>query len=268
MDLVTITDHDQIAGALALAGRPDTFVSEEVTLALEGGRQLHIGVFDITEKQHERLQAIRRDPPALFAYLDEQRIPACLNHPFAAMTGPREAADLLMAFRRLRLVEALNGAMPADSNARARVATLGRGLSAVGGSDAHALAFVARSYTVVPGARSKEEFLAGLRAGLTVAGGRSGSYSRLAAEMAGVFVAALRDEARPSRVRAQGAGPLLGTLLLMPLVPIVPLASLVLHGRERAFARRQFCRFEAAGGLQDAARGVRGHLREPIESLG
>src|SRR6185503_12063049 len=29
MDLVTLTDHDTIEGALRLAGRPDTFVSEE-----------------------------------------------------------------------------------------------------------------------------------------------------------------------------------------------------------------------------------------------
>ena len=34
MSLFTLTDHDSIAGALALAGRPDVFVSEELTLEL------------------------------------------------------------------------------------------------------------------------------------------------------------------------------------------------------------------------------------------
>jgi predicted metal-dependent phosphoesterase TrpH len=31
MDFVTLTDHDTIAGALALSHLPDTFVSEELT---------------------------------------------------------------------------------------------------------------------------------------------------------------------------------------------------------------------------------------------
>src|SRR5437899_4467669 len=34
MDLVTLTDHDSIEGALAIASRPNTFVSEEVTVLL------------------------------------------------------------------------------------------------------------------------------------------------------------------------------------------------------------------------------------------
>lgn len=80
MDLVTLTDHDSIVGALSLAVRPDTFVSEEVTVYVEG-RQLHLGGFDITEHQHLHIQARRRDPEALFAYLAEQRLPACVNHP-------------------------------------------------------------------------------------------------------------------------------------------------------------------------------------------
>jgi hypothetical protein len=31
MDFVTITDHDTIDGAMEIAGRPGTFVSEELT---------------------------------------------------------------------------------------------------------------------------------------------------------------------------------------------------------------------------------------------
>jgi predicted metal-dependent phosphoesterase TrpH len=75
MDLVTLTDHDSIEGALELAGLPDAFVSEEVTCTVPGGRELHLGVYDITEAQHEGLQARRRDLEALFAYAAEQRIP-------------------------------------------------------------------------------------------------------------------------------------------------------------------------------------------------
>lgn len=52
MDLVTLTDHDTIDGALSLAHLDDSFVSEEVTLVLEGGRQLHVNVFGIDPRQH------------------------------------------------------------------------------------------------------------------------------------------------------------------------------------------------------------------------
>jgi predicted metal-dependent phosphoesterase TrpH len=247
MDLVTITDHNQIDGALAIAGRPDTFVSEELTLHLEEGRQLHLGVFDIDETQHGALQARRRDPEALLAYLAEQRIPAALNHPFAAMTGPRETDDLAMALGKLGLVETLNGAMPDVQNERAGAAAQHYGLSAIGGSDAHALAFVGQAHTTVPGARNKEEFLAGLRAGFTVPGGASGSYLRLAAEMARVFVAACRD-AVATAGRGEGAlRPLVAAALLTPVFPVIPLATFLIHGRERTFATKLFRLFEASG---------------------
>ena len=56
MDLVTLSDHDTIDGALRLAHLPNTFVSEEVTLRLPEGRQLHVNVFDIDD------DAARGDP--------------------------------------------------------------------------------------------------------------------------------------------------------------------------------------------------------------
>ena len=56
MDLVTLTDHDTIEGALELASRADCFVSEELTVLLDGGRQLHLNVFGIGERQHAELR--------------------------------------------------------------------------------------------------------------------------------------------------------------------------------------------------------------------
>src|SRR5689334_12673590 len=88
MDLVTISDHDGIEGALQLAGRPDFFVSEEVTCVLDSRgpgptRILHLGVLGISEKQHEGIASRRTDAERLMAYLDEERIPWCVNHPFS-----------------------------------------------------------------------------------------------------------------------------------------------------------------------------------------
>src|ERR1700678_1251080 len=39
MDFVTITDHDTVAGALSIADRADTFISEELTVWFKGEQQ-------------------------------------------------------------------------------------------------------------------------------------------------------------------------------------------------------------------------------------
>ena len=121
MDLVTLTDHDTVAGGIELRGLPHTFLSEEVTVILPAGRQLHVNVFDLTEAQHARIALKRLDPEAFFAYLAEQRLPASVNHLFSALTGPRELADLHLPLKHLSLIEALNGSMPAAHNERARL---------------------------------------------------------------------------------------------------------------------------------------------------
>ena len=170
MDLFTLTDHDTIAGALELARLPDTFVSEEVSCALPGGRELHLGVFDIDEAQHEAIAAAaaatrRRcsrtwprsaSPPA--STTRSRRSPAGARPPTCTTRSPS-----------LPLVEARNGMMSEAVNARAARAARRARLAMVGGSDAHTLASVARAFTVVPGARPREEFLAGLRRGLHAA---------------------------------------------------------------------------------------------------
>ena len=150
MNLVTLTDHDTVEGALELAGRPDTFVSEEVTCALDGGRQLHLGVFDITEAQHQGIARRNRDPEALFAFLAEAGIPVAANHLFSALTGRRETADIELALRHAAIVETRNGMMSPACNETAERAALSAGLPGCGGSDAHTLATVARAYTCVP----------------------------------------------------------------------------------------------------------------------
>ena len=237
MDLVTLTDHDTIAGALELRGRSDTFVSEEVSCTLPGGRELHLGVYDIDERQHEGVQRRRRDAEALFAYLAEESIPAALNHPFSALTGRRETADLCHALSNLPMVETRNGMMSASVNARAEAARRRSRHSGVGGSDAHTLRSVARAYTVVPGARTREEFLDGLRRGLTVPAGESGSYARLTADIAQIAAGAI-DDALQRAVR-HGQWSRLGVMLvLVPALPLLPLVTAGVFLQEQLFARR------------------------------
>src|SRR5579872_2757198 len=74
MDLVTVTDHDSIDAAEELRRHPDFFLSEEVTAHLPSGTELHVGVYDITERQHVEIQRRRDDLESLAAYLEGERL--------------------------------------------------------------------------------------------------------------------------------------------------------------------------------------------------
>jgi predicted metal-dependent phosphoesterase TrpH len=248
MDLVTLTDHDTIAGALELRHLPNVFVSEEVTVVLPGERQLHVNAFDLREEQHEAIARKRLDPEAFFAYLAEERIPASVNHLYSALTGGREVADLHLPLKHLGLLEALNGSMPESQNEQARLTSRFAGLAGVGGSDSHSLAGVARAFTTVPGARSKSEFLDGLRRGLTVPVGRSGSWARLTSEVGRIFAAGYAEGLCEAAAGRPSARQLLALLGLLPLLPLIPVVTALIHLHERRFGHEHFRAFEASVG--------------------
>ena len=246
MDLVTLTDHDTIRGALEIASLPGTFVSEEVTCELPGDRKIHLGVWDISEAQHDRIAVLRRDAEALFAHLAEERIPFCVNHLFSALTGRRQLRDFNAALGAAPLVEARNGMMSSLINAYATQAGTETGIPVVGGSDAHTLASVARSYTIVERARSREEFLEGLRRGFTVPAGTSGSYARLTADVARVFAGGYRENARRSLQGLAAAARFAAMLAAVPILPLIPIFTAAIYLHERTFAIRHWQEFQAA----------------------
>jgi hypothetical protein len=251
MDLVTLTDHDTIEGAIELASLPGTFMSEEVTVELPGRRVLHIGTLDITERQHERISVLRKDAEAFFAYVAEERIPAVVNHLFSALTGDRETRDFAVALASgIRLIEGRNGMMNERTNQFAMRAGAEADLSPIGGSDAHTLASVASAYTEVPGARDKEEFLAGLRQGRVLPAGGQGSYAKLTRDVALVFAGAYKEGVR-SFPRGRDALLRFGALVLvLPLLPLIPVFTAFIYGHERIFAEHHHHHFqELVGGV-------------------
>ncbi len=141
--------------------------------------------------------------------------------------------------------------MPEGHNDKAALVGGAAGMAPVGGSDAHCLAHVARAYTVVPGARSKEEFLEGLRRGLTVPRGRSGSYARLTSEVTRIFAAGYRETARDVAAGCAAPGRALAAVALAPLLPLIPLFTLAVYARELRFGARQFRALARAWGWAD-----------------
>ena len=167
MDLVTVTDHDSIDAVEELRSRPDFFLSEEVTCTLPGGNQLHVGVYDITERDHIELQRRRDDFESLLAWLVDagpvfQRQSHFLQPDRTALRSKISASSR----RAFPALETLNGHMQAGANANAAWMADLSARAEVGGSDAHAMASVGCAWTVVPGARNRQEFLQGLRRGM------------------------------------------------------------------------------------------------------
>ncbi len=179
MDLVTITDHDSIDAAEALRSRPDFFLSEEVTCRLPSGTELHMGVYDITERDHVELQRRREDYESLSSWLRERNLLFSANHIFSSLTGRRALADFELFERDFPALETRNGHMLARANENAAAMADFAAKIEVGGSDAHAMTSVGCAWTVVPRARSRQEYLDGLRRGQGKVRGATGGYWKL-----------------------------------------------------------------------------------------
>jgi glycosyltransferase involved in cell wall biosynthesis len=107
MSLVTLTDHDTIAGGLQLIDRPDFFLSEEVTAIFpENGCIMHVLTWNITQAEHEEIQARRRDIYRLCEYLDREAIAHGLAHP---LLSPNWKLDAEIVEKVLLLFPALEG---------------------------------------------------------------------------------------------------------------------------------------------------------------
>ena len=181
MDLVTITDHDTIAGVLEIADRPDVFISEELTAQFRGEAQaVHVLCFGITADDHEWLQAHRDDVELCAAYMYEREIACALAHPYYHVGAPLTARHRRRLAQLFDVWEVRNGARARELNrpAATYVATLdGAG---IGGSDDHAGIDIGRTWTQTPAASTPAEYLAHLRGGRVLAGGAQGSAAKWA----------------------------------------------------------------------------------------
>jgi glycosyltransferase involved in cell wall biosynthesis/predicted metal-dependent phosphoesterase TrpH len=181
MDFVTITDHDTIDGCLELAGRPDCFVSEELTARFAGEPQaVHVLCYGITPGDHEWLQANAGDVEACAAYLDERGIACALAHPFYNVDAPLTPRHRRRLAELFPIWEVRNGSRAAELNMPAAIYTETHGGIGIGGSDDHAGVDIGRTFTEAPAAATPEELLRHLRAGKAEAGGEQGSAAKWA----------------------------------------------------------------------------------------
>jgi glycosyltransferase involved in cell wall biosynthesis/predicted metal-dependent phosphoesterase TrpH len=179
MDFVTITDHDTIAGALELDGRPDTFVSEELTVHFKDEPQaVHVLCYGITPDDHGWLQAHHDDVDVCAAYLHDHEITCALAHPFYAVEAPLTPRHRRRLAELFPIWETRNGARAKELNLPAFVYIETHGGTGIGGTDDHAGVDVGRTWTQTPAATSPAEFLAHVRVGRASGHGEQGSAAK------------------------------------------------------------------------------------------
>ena len=224
MSLFTLTDHDSIEGSEKLRRHANFFLSEELTCRMPSGTEVHIGVYDISERQHIQLQQRRNNLVALLMYLTERRLLFSINHVFSALTGQREREDFEWFRDYFPAMETRNGHMLERANAHAAKLAKRWQKIEIGGSDAHALPSAGAAYTEVPGARDKEEFFTGLRSGMGRVAGESGCFGKLTRDVFVIACEMMREKA--------------WTTLLSPLGLLIPAITFLNYYDEDRFCRR------------------------------
>ena len=110
MTLVTLTDHDSIEGGLQLMGRPDFFLSVEVSTRFpENDCAIHVLVFNLTPKQHAQLQRRRDSVYKVSSYLRAEGLAHSLPHPLLSPNWKLDAVTLEKCLALFPTFECVNG---------------------------------------------------------------------------------------------------------------------------------------------------------------
>jgi predicted metal-dependent phosphoesterase TrpH len=231
MSVVTITDHDSIDTVESLRRHPDFFLSEEVTVRMPSGTEMHLGVYNLEERDHVEIQRRRTDFVSLLMYLTERKLFFSVNHVFSGLTGRREEEDFNWFASYVPAFETRNGQMWQQANASAARLADRLGKIAIAGSDSHTMAGVGRTFTEVRGAQTIDEFFAGLRAGRGMVHGRHGSFPRLTADI--YRIAKCVFDENPAM------------LPILPLTVLIPLFTVSHWLNEVRFCRKWSARLES-----------------------
>ncbi|MCE0484558.1 MAG: glycosyltransferase [Methylacidiphilales bacterium] len=109
MTFKTITDHNRLDGAKAIAHYADAFLSEEVTTYFPDGCKIHLLVWNLSEAQHEEIQRLRPNIYELAAYLRHEKLPHGVAHPLVNINQVLTVEHFERLVLLFRCFEARNG---------------------------------------------------------------------------------------------------------------------------------------------------------------
>ncbi len=202
MTFVTITDHNEIEGAMRLAERyNDAFMSvESTTYFPEDNCKIHLLIYNLTVEQFEEIQRIRRNIYTLREYLIDQELAHSVAHGTYSINGKLTIDYLEKLVLMFDVFEAINGARGRTSNniwyqylkflTQDKLAILQKkhGIKPqkrnswvkgfTGGSDDHAGMHIGKTYTLA-GASNPDDFISHVRGRKSFAEGRSSDFMGL-----------------------------------------------------------------------------------------
>jgi len=204
MTHVTITDHNEIAGALELRERypHNVFTGTEATAYFpEDGCKVHILIYGLTEEQFRMIDKLRYDIYQLRDYIRQEHLAHAVAHATYAVNKKLTIAHLEKLFLLFDYFEGINGSRtrPANETLMDALASLTpqtverlyrkyriepfsetawrKGIT--GGTDDHSGLFIGKTYTEAAG-ETPGAFLDSLRAKSSVPCGRHNDYQGLA----------------------------------------------------------------------------------------
>jgi predicted metal-dependent phosphoesterase TrpH len=231
MDLVTVTDHDTIDGALEIAHYPDVIIGCEVTATFaDDGIPVHLGVLDINEAQHREIQKLRNDIRELMPYLKQEGIFTILNHPASQVSGPISPNHILALMPWIDAIETLNGSRLPSQNQTAATLAAAYGKPGIGGSDSHTLSRIGLTYLEAD-AGCRAEFIEAIRHGKVKVAGDECSCFTLSSDIVRLAASFYRDGIAGffrNRDDGRGSWVVWGLLLGIPLT-VLSLAGVVAY---------------------------------------
>jgi predicted metal-dependent phosphoesterase TrpH len=194
MDLVTITDHDQISGVLTIADRPDVIIGCEVTAHFKhDGVKVHLGVLGLSERQFAEINTLRYDLTELLPYLRNERLFVSLNHVASRVNRQVTAAHIAALMPWLDGFEVINGSRLHSQNRTAMRLALANGKALIAGSDSHTPRGIGDTWVEAHGVTTREQFLEELKARRVTAGGKHGHYFTMAEDICRVSAGFYRE---------------------------------------------------------------------------
>ncbi|MBK7949078.1 MAG: glycosyltransferase [Deltaproteobacteria bacterium] len=134
MDLVTLTDHNSIAGVKEMldAGLEDVFISAEMTATFpEDGCNIHVTAANISEEEFAEIDRLRPNLYEMLAYLDERirteaerpdgrRIAYFMTHPLMSTKNRPYGREGALSIRHIERAMLLFECIETQNGARAR----------------------------------------------------------------------------------------------------------------------------------------------------
>jgi hypothetical protein len=173
-------------------------------------------------------------------YLHQHDIYTSLNHVASGINGPLTAAHLAAVLPWVNGLEVINGTRLPSQNRTAMCLAAAAGKHTLGGGDSHTGRGIGLTWTEVPDARSREQFMTGLRAGRGIAGGAHGGSRTMMSDMwrfTGNFLAESVSATTASPADWRGYAQTFGGILALPIVPVLMAAPFVHFLHEHRFNR-------------------------------